>query len=373
MRWCSACVLPDTRPNLQLDAHGVCNACRAHRGREVVDWAARAESWRLLVARVKERAEGYHCVIPVSGGKDSTWQVVTCLEHGLRPLCVTWRPPARTAIGERNLRNLVGLGVDHIDFSVSPRVEAAFARAAFRTKGDPAIPMHMALFAIPLTVAARFGVPLVVWGENSAVEYGTTGGAGLGHRLDAAWLRRFGVTSGTTWRDWAGADGLTDDDLIAYRGPRDDELAAAGCEAVFLGHYFGWDPARALAVATAHGFRADPEGPRTGAYGFADIDDELISVHHWLKWHKFGFTRTFDNLSLEIRNGRMTREQAVAHIRARGDEEPTADIARFCALTGIDREEFDRVADSFRDPAVWSRRDGAWVIEDFLVPDREWA
>lgn len=374
MRWCSRCVLPDTRPNLELDAEGVCSACRTHGTRAAVDWTARASEWGEVVAWAKGRGARWDCIIPVSGGKDSTWQTVTCLEHGLRPLCVTWRPPARTAIGERNLRNLIALGVDHIDFSVNPSVEAAFARAAFVERGDPAIPMHMALFGIPLTLAVSLRVPLIVWGENSAAEYGTVGGAGLGRSLDAAWLRRFGVMGGTRWSDWAGRGGLTAGDLSAYRVPDDVELHEAGCRAVFLGHFFAWDPEEALAVATAHGFLPDADGPRTGAYAYADIDDGMISVHHWLKWHKFGFTRTFDNLSLEIRNGRLTREEAIAAIRARGDETPHDDIRAFCAFTGMGADEVERVADSFRDPAVWTLRPGggSWVIEDFIVPDWEW-
>ncbi|HWH14726.1 MAG TPA: N-acetyl sugar amidotransferase, partial [Miltoncostaeaceae bacterium] len=371
LRWCARCVLPDSRPNLVIGENGVCNACRAHGHRPAIDWDARAREFTRLVERTRARASGYDCLIPVSGGKDSTWQVVTCLQHGLRPLCVTWRTPGRTAVGQRNLDNLISLGVDHIDYQVSPVAERRFVRAALERLGDPAIPMHMALFAIPLTLAVRLGIPLVVWGENSAVEYGSADGSGTGHLLDAAWLQRFGVTHGTTWQDWLGPD-LEPRDLVAYRGPSERELAAAGVEAVFLGHYLPWDPAAVREVAHAHGFRPDPHGPRTGLYDYADIDDEFISVHHWLKWHKFGFTRTFDNLSLEIRNGRMTRDEAVALIRARGWEEPTSDIAAFCAWVGMSRAEWDRVADGFRDRRVWERRDGLWTIPGFLVPDWHW-
>ncbi len=372
MRYCRLCVLPDSRPNLVLDADGVCNACRSHGARPGIDWSRRAEDFARLVEGARSRASGYDCLIPVSGGKDSTWQVVTCLEHGLRPLCVTWRTPGRTDVGRRNLDNLIGLGVDHIDYSVSPEVERRFMLAALRRLGDPAVPMHMALFAIPLMLAVRLRIPVVVWGENSAVEYGSADGTGHGHRMDAAWLRRFGVTHGTTWRDWVGAEGLTERDLVAHRGPDPEDLAAAGVEAVFLGHYFPWDPERVVEVARAHGFRSSTSGARTGYYDYADIDDDFISVHHWLKWHKFGFTRTYDNLSLEIRNGRLTREEAIGIIRARGFEEPTEDIARFCAFTGLGRDGFDAVADGFRDPRVWTRRDGRWTVEGFLIPDWEW-
>lgn len=371
MRYCARCVLPDTRPNLVLDDEGVCNACRAHEARGRVDWGERARLFREVVDDARRRSGGYDCLVPVSGGKDSTWQVVTCLEHGLRVLAVTWRTPARTDLGRRNLDNLISLGVDHVDWSIDPRVERTFMLEAFRRVGDPAVPMHMALFAIPLTLAARLRIPLVVWGENPAVEYGSGDGSGMGVALDEAWVRRFGVTHGTTWRDWVGP-GLEERDLVAYRAPSDADLAAAGSRAVFLGHFLPWDPVETFAVARAHGFTADDAGPRTGSYAFADVDDDLISVHHWLKWHKFGFTRSFDTLSLEIRNGRMTRDEAVEAIRARGDETPERDIAAFCAFTGISREEFEAVCDGFRDPGVWTRRDGRWVIDGFLIPDWGW-
>lgn len=370
--YCARCVLPDTRPGLALDAEGVCTACRSHQRRPEVDWARRAAEFERLVQRVRSMGRDYDCVVPVSGGKDSTWQVVTCLEHGLRPLCVTWRAPRRTAIGQRNLDNLIALGVDHLDVSISPDVESRFARAAYVERGDPAIPMHMALFAIPLDVAARYGVPLVVWGENSAVEYGGADGAARGHRLDGAWLERYGVTGGTTWRDWIGAEGLSERDLRLYRGPEPERLLDAGCEAVFLGHYFPWDPARTAEVARHHGFESAPAA-RTGSNAAADIDDELISVHHWLKWHKFGFTRTFDTLSLEIRNGRMGREEAIAEIARRGPERPAEDIAAFCAFIGMTVDRFEEIADGYRDPRVWRHGGGVWRIDDFLIEEWGWA
>lgn len=369
MRWCSRCVLPDTRPNLVLGPDGVCNACRTHGLKADVDWGARERAFAGVVRRARESSRGHDCVIPVSGGKDSTWQTVVCLEHGLNPLAVTWKTPARTELGQRNLDNLVSLGVDHIDYQVDPNVEARFMLASFERFGTTAIPMHMALFNIPLSIAVRFRIPLVVWGENSAVEYG--GDEELhGLRLDRRWLERFGVMHGTTAADWV-SETLSERDLAPYFGPDDEELAAAGTHAVFLGHYLGWDPERSLEVARAHGFVAG-ERARTGIYDYADIDDDLISIHHWLKWLKFGFTRTFDNLSLEIRNGRLTREQAIEVLRRRGDETPYEDIERFCALTGITRERFLEIAERFRDERVWSRRDGVWMIEDFIVPDRDW-
>jgi N-acetyl sugar amidotransferase len=370
MRYCSRCILPDTRPNLVIGPDGVCNACQAHGTKRDIDWSARRRLFAQVAEHARSRSRGYDCVIPVSGGKDSTWQVVTCLEHGLNPLAVTWRTPARTEVGERNLRNLVRIGVDHIDYQVNPRVEARFMVEAFRKHGSTAIPMHLALFSIPTAIAARFDIPLVIWGENSAFEYGGTEGERTGFNLDAAWLRKFGVTHGTTAEDWVGA-GLSRRDLTPYFSPTEEELSAAGVLAVFLGYYFEWDPETTYRVARQHGF-AQEERARTGYYAYADIDDDFISIHHHMKWYKFGFTRLFDNLSLEIRNGRMRREEAVRIVAETGDQTPHADIDKFCAFAGLPRAEFDAIAETFRDIDVWEKRNGIWRIRDFLIPDWRW-
>jgi N-acetyl sugar amidotransferase len=372
MKYCKNCVLPDTRPNLTLNATGVCSACESHGTKRSIDWQGREAAFRDVVARAKARSSGYDCLIPVSGGKDSTWQVVTCLEYGLNPVTVTWRPPGRTDIGTRNLANLVSLGVDHIDYRISPKVERKFTYAALQRYGSTAIPMHMAIFNIPAKIAVRFGIPLVVWGENSAFEYGGPEVERTGFRLDAAWLRRYGVTHGTTARDWM-SDRLSERELTPYFGPTGQELDAAGVSAVFLGYYFEWDPEKTRAVAAAHGFEVNKGGARTGLYDYADIDDDFISIHHWLKWYKFGFTRLYDNLSLEIRNGRLTRGQALAVLRERGDETPREDIGSLCDFLGITVEHFFSLCERFRNADIWYNDGGKWKIRDFLIPDWKWA
>lgn len=372
MKWCQACVLPSTRPGIVIGTDGVCNACKTSRRKLVeIDWGARAQVFSKIVEAAKLRTNRFDCVIPVSGGKDSTWQVIKCLQSGLRPLTVTWKTPARTAIGQRNLDNLVRLGVDHIDWQVNPEVEKKFLVKAFERHGATAIPMHMAMFNIPLSIAVRFNIPLVVWGENSAFEYGSGGDDSLtGHRLDANWLRHYGVTHGTTARDWVDAD-LTEKDLSTYFGPTDAELERDKVSAIFLGYYFAWDVTTSLQVATSHGFESS-DAPRTGIFNYADIDDDFISIHHWMKWYKFGITRSFDNLSLEIRAGRTTRNQALEIIRKNGEERPYQDIHKFCGFTGLAEQRFYQIAEAHRNQEIWQRQGAGWSMRNFIIPDWDW-
>ena len=371
MKWCSRCILPDTRPNLIIGEEGVCNACRSHESKFRIDWRSRKNAFLEVSEYAKSRSNRYDCLIPVSGGKDSHWQVVTCLEYGLKPLGVTWKTPARTDIGKKNLKNLVDIGIDHIDYQVNPAVEKRFMLKSFERFGTTAVPMHMALFNIPLKIAVNFGIPLVVWGENSAFEYGSKKEEKIGFRLDANWLRTYGVTQGTTAENWISQD-LPEKDLTPYFGPSDEEMEQAGVLAIFMGYYFPWDPDTTRSVAKAHGFKERKEGPKTGFYDYADIDDDFISIHHWMKWYKFGFTRLFDNLSLEIRNGRMAREEAIKAVREVGDQTPHDDIGRFCEFAGISKRRFFEIAEEFRNMNIWEKQNGKWIIKDFLIPNWSW-
>lgn len=371
MNYCVRCILPDTRPNIRLGTDGVCNACSSHATKKYIQWTKREMLFRDVISHVKSRSHGYDCVVPVSGGKDSHWQVIKCLEYGLVPLAVTWKTPARTELGTRNLTNLVGIGVDHIDFQVNPTVEREFMYQALVRYGDPAIPMHMALFNIPLKIANNFDIPLVVWGENSAFEYGDAEDQHKGFKMDSLWLETYGVNAGTSADEWISKQ-LTAKMLLPYFGPKWEELEQKGILSIFLGYYFPWDPEISLETALRHGFQVREDGPRTGYYNFADIDDEFISIHHFFKWYKFGFTRLFDNLSVEIRNGRFTREAAISMVRRNGDQTPFEDIESFCQFLGISRKKFFDVAETFRNPDIWTQSQDKWFIKDFLIEDWNW-
>ena len=373
IRYCSNCILPNTRPNIYFNSVGICDGCESSKQKqETIDWSLREMTFSQLAEETKRKNRNYDCLIPVSGGKDSTWQVIKALEYNLNPLCVTWKTPARNSLGASNLENLIDLGVNHIDFTINPNVEKRFTLIAFKRFGIPLIPMHMAMHAISLQVAINYNIPLIIWGENSAFEYGGKDKNLKGFQLNHSWLKNYGVTNGTTSKDWI-SDNLTEKDLAPYYWPSDKEQIASGIKAVFLGHYFEWDPIQTYKIAKSHGFKAG-EKPKTGYYVFADIDDSfLITIHHWLKWYKFGFSRLWDNLSIEIRNERITRKEAIEIVIEVGEELPKDEIEGFCNYVGISEESFFEIAEKFRNHEIWKRdKENNWYINNYLIENWKW-
>lgn len=369
MKYCKRCILPTTRPGLTLDEDQVCSACRGHFLKEsIIDWNHRREELARIVEEARSLSSGYDCIVPVSGGKDSWYQVVVCRELGMKVLGVTWRSPGRNELGQKNLDALVrNLQIDHIDYSIDVEVERRFTRAAYEQRGASGIPMHMALFHIPIRLAVQFKIPLVVWGENPQLEYGGKEEEQLTTDLDRAWLAAHGCLQSTTPSDWL-SDDLMSSDLTAYQLPDDVSFSP---RSIFLGSFLKWDPLENAVVASRHGF-SPAQKARTGSWNFADVDDDLISIHHYLKWFKFGFTRAFDNLSVQIRTGSVTRDEAIGTLEELGEQTPSSDIEAFCRFVDRDAAWFWEVAERFRNLDIWHRDGEVWKIPGFLVPNWRW-
>jgi len=373
VKYCDICILPSTRPGIRFDPLTNKCSCSFSRGQSRKSAREREVEFLELVKDVKSHNKNWDCVIPVSGGKDSTWQTLKALEYGLKPLCITWKTPGRTELGQRNLQNLINLGVDHFDVSISPKIERELTKQAFLRIGIPALPMHMALFSIPTRIAISLNIPLILWGENSAFEYGGTDEDANSFTLTKDWLTRYGVNGGTVIEDWISKK-LSKKDLFLYTYPDDAEITEAGIKAVFLGYFFDWSPREAYKVAASKGFKA-ADKPVVGSFNFADVDEAFImTVHHWLKWYKFGITRDWDNLSLDIRANKISREKAIKILKEKGEDIPLKEIQSFCNYIQISTSDFFDAAEKFRNPDIWVFDPSLnhFKIRNFLIDDFDW-
>ena len=316
LTYCKHCVMPSTKPDLQLDADGVCNACRSYENRKDVDWNARHNELLQVLEkyRVGSRSN-WDCIVPVSGGKASTYQVVRMLQLGLNPLCVTSSTCDLSKLGRQNLENLKQLGVDHVEMSPNPVIRAKLNRLGLMQVGDISWPEHVGIFTIPVRAAVQFNVPLIVWGENSQNEYGGPAAAAGDNVLNRRWLEEFGGLLGMRVSDMIGMEGIEEKHLICYTYPSDAELSRVGVTGLFLGHYLPWDGLSNALIAQANGFVSYGKTVEGSMVNYENLDNHQTGIHDYFKFLKFGFGRATDLACLHIRRGRLNRQDGLDAVK----------------------------------------------------------
>jgi N-acetyl sugar amidotransferase len=365
LRYCSRCVMPHTKPDLRIDAEGVCNACRAYEQRVEVNWDERKRELLQILERYRRGSDNWDCVVPVSGGKDSTYQVVRMLQLGMNPLCVTATTCDLSAVGRKNIENIKRLGVDYLEFSPNPRVRARLNRIGLTEVGDISWPEHVGIFTIPVRAAVQFGIPLIIWGENSQNEYGGPAAAAQDNVLTRRWLEEFGGLLGLRVSDMVSTYGIDAKHLIAYQYPSDEDLRRVGVTGLFLGHFLPWDGLSNALIAQANGFTTLEHAVEGSMVNYENLDNHQTGIHDYFKFLKFGFARATDIACLHVRRGRITRTDALEIVR-RNDgrfpwtylDKPLADILAPLEM-GVD--EFIRVCDQFTNKKIF-KRDGTGAI-----------
>jgi N-acetyl sugar amidotransferase len=368
LSYCVRCVMPSTKPDLYIDEQGVCNACRAYEGRKNVDWAARKNELTSILEKYKSKDGGWDCIVPVSGGKDSTFQVIRVLQLGLNPLCVTSSTCDLSPIGRDNIENLKRLGVDHMEFSPNPKIRSRLNRIGLTEVGDIAWPEHVGIFTIPVRAAVQFKIPLIIWGENSQDEYGGPAAAANNNVLTRRWLEEFGGLLGLRVSDLSDAYGINPKDLIPYQYPSDEELQNIGVTGLFLGHYLQWDGLSNLLISQAHGFKSFNGAIEGSMVNYENLDNHQHGIHDYFKFLKFGFSRATDIACLHVRRDRITREDALSIVKERDGKFPWTYLGKSLAdiLEPLDMtvEEFITLCDRFTNKKIFKCDASGALIKD---------
>lgn len=350
--------MPDTKPDLHLDDHGVCNACRNYERRVEVDWDKRKTELLEILERYRSKdGSNWDCIVPVSGGKDSTYQVIRMLELGMNPLCVTSTTCDQSPLGRRNIENLKKLGVDYIEVSPNPKIRAKLNRIGLTQVGDISWPEHVGIFTIPVRAAVQFEVPLLIWGENSQNEYGGPAAAAENNVLNRRWLEEFGGLLGMRVTDMVGMQGIEAKHLIPYSYPSDAELARVGVTGLFLGHYIPWDGFSNALIAQAHGFETYHRTVEGSMVNYENLDNHHTGIHDYFKFLKFGFGRATDLACMHVRRGRLTRSDALEIVKRLDGEFPWEYLGKsledILAPLELSVDDFIRVCDKFTNKKIF--------------------
>jgi N-acetyl sugar amidotransferase len=362
----------NAKPYIIFDDQGVCSGCRVAESYDSIDWAARGKMLTELLGQAKEEARSrgahYDCIIPISGGKDSHFQAhIVKKVHGLNPLFVTYNHIFNAPLGLRNLENMLRqFDCDLIRYSSSPDAVRKASRYMLKKCGDMTWHYHCGIFTVPIQMAVRFKIPLIVWGEHGfstlvgmfnpqdMVEFSRKGRKDMGLRgLDAQDL--LNEECGLTWQD-----------IGPFVYPSDEEIEEVGVRGIYLNNFLHWNEfEQAVFVHDKYDFQPTKE-PRERTFNrWAKLDDiHANGAHDWLKFLKFGYGRATDDASTLIRAGFMSREEGIEMV-LRHDAARPSDLDRWLDFVDMSEDEFMACVDPLRDPAIWERNgSGEWRLLD---------
>ena len=368
LKYCTRCVMPYTRPDLHLDEEGVCNACRAYENRKLVNWDLRRQELLTILERYQRNGSNWDCIVPVSGGKDSTYQVVRMLQLGMNPLCVTSTTCDLSMIGRKNIENIKHLGVDYMEFSPNPLVRAKLNRIGLTEVGDISWPEHVGIFTIPVRAAVQFNVPLIIWGENSQNEYGGPAAAAENNILTRRWLEEFGGLLGLRVSDLSSTYEIEPKHLLPYQYPSDEELQRVGVTGLFLGHYIPWDGLSNALIAQANGLTTFDQAVEGSMVNYENLDNHQTGIHDYFKFLKFGFARATDIACLHVRRERITRQDALEIVIARDGKFPWTYLGKplkdILDPLDLSVDEFIKICDRFTNKKIFKRDKSGLLIKD---------
>ena len=350
MKYCKRCLYPSTKPDLWF-RDGVCGACHSFDQRSNYDWSNGPQVLREIISNNKVNPK-YDCIVPVSGGKDSTYQAWKLLKEGYNPLCVTAPTDQLTQLGRQNIENLKKLGCDYVEISVNQDVRRRINRYGLFNVGDIQWPEHLLIYTIPVHAAVLFKIPIIVWGECPQREYGA------GRPEDAALkyfdrrvLEEYGSLNGLRVSDLLSIDGVSEKDLYFYEYPSTSEVEEIGVKGIYLDNYFPWNGISNATIAQSVGFRVYHEPIKGTIANYENLDNYVHGVHDYLKYLKFGFSRATDVACNLIRRNLLSRTDAIELVRDNDGLYPSSYMDKslhdILDVYSISLDQFNSLCDEF--------------------------
>jgi len=370
MQYCKKCVYPKSSAvPLAFSKEGICTGCMAADQRDTVDWADRKKKFEKLLEQYKNPdGSNYDCIIPVSGGKDSYYQIhIIKNVYGLNPLLVTYHGNNYTFTGWKNLENMKKVfGCDHVFHTPDIEVLKAMNRLGMQMMGDMNWHAHAGIFTLPIRIAVQTNIPLMIWGEHGFMDLG-----GMHSYSDFVEFtyryRHEHCLRGYEWYDLLEkaphyGEKLEKKDLLTWMYPTDEEIDEAGVRGIYISNYFKWEAnEHGEMVKEKYGFLESEEPFERTYRRMSNLDDmHENGIHDYMKYIKFGYGRATDHVCKDIRAGKMTREEGIEIVK-KMDHIKSKDLKRWLEYVGWTEKKFDEVADTFRDPRVWWKtKDGMW-------------
>ena len=363
IRYCKRCIMPNTRPRIVFDEEGVCNACLNADEKLRTDWDARKEEFLELVEPYRSKDGSWDCVVPWSGGKDSSTIAYRLkFEVGLNPLLVTFSPLMPNDVGRHNRDEMVSLGFDHFFFRPNDAVNRHLARRFFLERGNLKVAWDAGVNAIPVKVAAKFGIPLIFYAEHGESEYG-----GRVLSEESKKVRDFAEVLehqiGDDPSNWVDEQ-IQPGDLNPYTYPDPSEIESVGVKALYFAYFFKWSMFDNYQFINSKiDFHTTPFGRTDGTFtNFDSLDDKTDNLYYYLQFIKFGFGRAVRDACRMIQNDQLSRDEAMGLVRQYDGEFPYQHYDDVLEYLGLTTEQLVEIVDQHRNLEIWTKEESQWML-----------
>jgi len=362
--YCTRCIMPNSRPRIDFDENGVCNACRyAEAKKEEIDWEGRRKEFLEILNQYRSKDGSWDCVVPWSGGKDSSFIAYKLkYEFGMNPLLVTFSPMMLNEVGNHNREALIQAGFDHLFFRPNQKVHRRLARRFFVERGNQKVAWDAGVNAIPVQVAVKYKIPLIFYAEHGETEYG-----GKVIHEDSGKIRDFTEVVehqiGDDPNNWVDEE-ITGNDLQVYLYPSLEEIVDAKATAYYFAYFFKWSSyENYLYIKDKIDFHVNPESRTVGTYtNFDSLDDKMDPLYYYMQFIKFGFGRAVRDASRMVQNKQMTREKALELAKKYDHEFPHEFFNEVLLYLNINEEEFNDIVDKHRNLEIWKKTGNDWAL-----------
>jgi N-acetyl sugar amidotransferase len=359
MEYCKKCLYPSTKPDLKFNEEGVCSACTCYENRKIIDWEKRERDFINIMEKHRSKdGSNYDCLIPISGGKDSTYQVWKILKLGYNPLCVYATTCSISELGRKNIENIKNrFNVDVLELSTNKKIRVQLNKYCLENLGDISWPEHVAIFTVPFQIAVKYNISLIIWGESPQNEYGAVGSVGGDSNiLDRKWMEEYGGFCGFRINDIKEILDLSHNKILPFIYPTDKEIRENKIQGLFLGYYFNWDEYRNYLISSANGFTTTEKKCENSIVNYCNLDCYYTGIHDYFKYLKYGFGRVSDHLSMYIRRGLISRKDSVNLLDSDGVYPKTylgKKLEEILSELNISIDKFNEICDNYTNKSIF--------------------
>lgn len=340
MQYCVRCCMPLSNEGMRFDDMGICQACQSAEQKIHIDWISREKELKKILEHYKGLGNDYDCIVPISGGKDSTFQLhVVTKVYGMRALAVTFNHNWYSGTGKYNLENaLEKFNVDHIMFTPNRDLVNRLAKQSLYKIGDACWHCHAGVGAFPLQIAVKYRIPLLIWGESIADVSGRATHYNPVRRFDRDYFTK---VSAKLYPEEMACESIKLRELLGFKLPSYQEMEEVGVVGIHIGDYIFWDDERQMEfVRDVYGWREDRV---EGTYKrYKSVECRMAGIHDYTKFLKRGFGRGTDHASADVRCGLLTREEAFELAKKHDTEIPGA-LDYYLNITGLTENEFNEL------------------------------